>query len=71
MGCHGDQREDFPQRRIKPAIDAAIQRVLAQDLGGTAVVRFDDPQGVRCVVEAPLAEVAAPGGVMPMLRVGA
>ena len=48
-----------------------IQRVLAQDLGGTAVVRFDDPQGVRCVVEAPLAEVAAPGGVMPMLRVGA
>ncbi|WP_419758172.1 PAS domain-containing protein [Acidisoma sp.] len=47
-----------------------IQRILAQDLGGTAVVRFDCASGVVCVVEAPLAEVAAPGGVVPLLRVG-
>ena len=47
-----------------------IQRTLAQDLGGTAVVRFDDPQGVRCLVKAPLAEVVAPRGMVPLLRVG-
>jgi PAS domain S-box-containing protein len=48
-----------------------IERTLAQDLGGVAAVHFDDPEGVRCIVEAPLAKVAASSGMIPLLAVGA
>jgi hypothetical protein len=48
-----------------------IERSLSQDLGGAASVHFDDAQGLRCVVEVPLAEIAAAEGKVELLRVGA
>jgi len=36
-----------------------IERILASDLGGAAHVIFDDPEGVICQIEAPLAVVLA------------
>jgi two-component sensor histidine kinase len=36
-----------------------LERSLAQDLGGSVRIGFDDPAGVSCLIEAPLAEVAA------------
>jgi PAS domain S-box-containing protein len=46
-----------------------VTRSLAQDLGGTARLDFE-PEGVRCVVEAPLAEVAASAEVASAPRFG-
>jgi len=46
-----------------------VERSLAQDLGGTVEIIYG-PEGVTCVVEAPLAEVAAPAEVAAFLRVG-
>ncbi len=46
-----------------------IERSLAHDLGGTTRIDFAEA-GVTCVVEAPLAGVVAPAGVVPLLRVG-
>jgi PAS domain S-box-containing protein len=48
---------------------AMIEGALASDLGGTATLYFD-PEGVRCVIEAPLDEVAADAGDFVLLRVG-
>jgi PAS domain S-box-containing protein len=36
-----------------------IERILAQDWRGKSRVSFDDPTGIRCHIEAPLAEVVA------------
>ena len=46
-----------------------IERSLAQDLGGTASIRFE-PAGLVCVVEAPIDEVSAPAEVVQFPRVG-
>ena len=45
-------------------------RVLTQDLGGVVRIDFDDPAGVTCLIEAPLAEVAALAGVVPFPSLG-
>jgi len=47
-----------------------IERGLAQDLCGTVRISFDDPEGVTCLVEAPLMEVAALAAIVPFPRVG-
>ncbi len=47
-----------------------IERTLAQDLGGTARISFDDAAGVTCVLEVPLHEVAASVTVVALPRVG-
>ena len=47
-----------------------LERSLAQDLGGVVSVGFGDPGGVTCLVEAPLAEVAASADVVPLPLVG-
>jgi two-component sensor histidine kinase len=36
-----------------------IERILASDLGGVAHLILDDPEGVICHIEAPLAAVLA------------
>jgi two-component sensor histidine kinase len=46
-----------------------IEGALACDLGGTATIHFD-PAGVRCVIDAPLDEVAAQSGDMALPLVG-
>ncbi len=46
-----------------------IEGALAWDLGGTAKIDFE-PAGVRCVIEAPLAEVAARAEKVALPRVG-
>ncbi len=46
-----------------------VERSLAQDLGGTVEITYG-PEGVTCVVEAPLAEVAAPAEAAAFPRVG-
>ena len=46
-----------------------IERSLAHDVGGEAVIQFE-PAGVRCVITAPLAEVAASADIKPFPRVG-
>ncbi|WP_203076149.1 PAS domain-containing protein [Falsiroseomonas ponticola] len=46
-----------------------IERSLAHDLGGTTRIDFA-AEGVSCVVEAPLAGVVAPAGVVALPRVG-
>ena len=45
-----------------------IERSLALDMGGTVQIVFK-PDGVVCVIDAPLAEVAADTTVIPFLRV--
>jgi two-component sensor histidine kinase len=47
-----------------------LERSLAQDLGGSARISFDDPAGVRCLVEAPLTEVVSTAEVYSFPRVG-
>jgi hypothetical protein len=39
-----------------------IEHTLGSDLGGSARLDFDDPEGVTCVMETPLAQVSAPAG---------
>jgi PAS domain S-box-containing protein len=46
-----------------------IERSVARDLVGTASIDFA-PDGVACVIEAPLAEVAATAEVLHLPRVG-
>ncbi len=46
-----------------------VERSLAADLGGSARICFDDPGGVRCIIDAPLAEVVATDA-MSFPRVG-
>jgi two-component sensor histidine kinase len=46
-----------------------VERSLAQDLGGTVRIEFA-PDGVVCRMDAPLAVVAAPAGVVPLVSVG-
>ncbi|WP_241667261.1 PAS domain-containing protein [Muricoccus nepalensis] len=46
-----------------------IKRSLAHDLGGTTRIDFD-LEGVTCKLEAPLAGIAAPEGVLPLPLVG-
>lgn len=46
-----------------------IERSLAHDLGGTTRIAFE-AEGVSCVVEAPLAGVVAPAGVVALPQVG-
>ncbi len=48
-----------------------LKRGLAQDLGATVDLNFDDPAGVACTIEVPVAEVSAPGSVMPLPSVWA
>jgi two-component sensor histidine kinase len=47
-----------------------IERGLAQDLCGTVRISFDEPEGVTCLVEAPLTEVTASAAIVPFPRVG-
>jgi len=47
-----------------------IERMLAQDLRGATRIDFDDPRGVVCRIEAPLAEVIATAGTLSFPRVG-
>lgn len=47
-----------------------VERSLAQDLGGTARIDFGDPEGIRCLIEVRLSEVAAPTGAPPFPQVG-
>jgi PAS domain S-box-containing protein len=47
-----------------------VQRGLAQDLRGTVRLSFDDPRGVVCTIEAPLAEVTSQAAVVPLPSVG-
>jgi two-component sensor histidine kinase len=46
-----------------------IERSVARDLGGTAVISFE-PQGVACVIEAPLESIASSAQVLRLLNVG-
>ena len=46
-----------------------IERSLAQDLGGTAVMTFA-PKGISCAIDAPLAELVASAQVTVFPRVG-
>jgi two-component sensor histidine kinase len=46
-----------------------IEGALAWDLGGTATISFE-PGGVRCVIDAPMAEVGAPPDKVALLRLG-
>ncbi len=36
-----------------------LERTLAQDLGGSARISFDTPEGITCQIQAPLSEVVA------------
>ncbi len=47
-----------------------VERSLAQDLGGTVAISFDDPLGVTCLAEAPIAEVVASAAAVPFPQVG-
>ena len=47
-----------------------IERTLAQDLGGTTQISFDNPAGVMCHVEAPLAQVRMTAAIGVLPRVG-
>jgi PAS domain S-box-containing protein len=47
-----------------------IERSLAMDLGGAAVIRFER-EGVTCSIDVPLSEVAAVADVVAFPRVGA
>jgi PAS domain S-box-containing protein len=47
-----------------------IERSVARDLCGTASMNFD-PDGVSCILDAPLAEVALTAQVLHLPRVGA
>jgi PAS domain S-box-containing protein len=47
-----------------------LERTLAQDLRGTTMISFDDPRGVVCRIEAPLAEVIATAETVSFPRVG-
>jgi hypothetical protein len=46
-----------------------VEGALAADLAGTVTIHFE-PDGVRCVIEAPLEEVAARPDDMVLPRVG-
>jgi PAS domain S-box-containing protein len=56
-----------PQRRGFGS--CMIEGALAHDLGGGAAIHFE-PDGVRCVLEAPLEEVAARTGNPGLLHLG-
>lgn len=45
-----------------------IERILAHDLGGLSRLDFNDPRGVTCTIETPLAHVVAPAQAPPLLR---
>lgn len=47
-----------------------LEGVLAQDLGGTTQICFDDPHGLVGVITAPLQEVAAMAELVPFPAVG-
>jgi len=47
-----------------------VERNLAQDLGGTVDIGFDNPEGIVCLIEAPLAEVTTSAVVTAFRRVG-
>ncbi|MGV8938166.1 MAG: HWE histidine kinase domain-containing protein [Allorhizobium sp.] len=47
-----------------------LEGILAQDLGGTTRISFDDPRGLVGVIEAPLEEVAALAELVPFPVVG-
>jgi PAS domain S-box-containing protein len=47
-----------------------VKRGMAQDLGGTVQLSFDDPRGVVCSIEVPLAGVVAPAELVPFPNVG-
>jgi PAS domain S-box-containing protein len=64
---HGGPPVTLPSRRGFGT--RLVERSLAQDLGGTVEIIYG-PEGVTCVVEAPLAEVAAPAEVAAFPRVG-
>lgn len=48
-----------------------IERILVQDLGGMIRLRFDDPAGVTCVIEAPLSQLMVPATAPSFPRIGA
>ena len=48
-----------------------IERILASDLGGVVHLRFDDPEGVICHIEAPLAAVVASARSLTLPQVNA
>jgi PAS domain S-box-containing protein len=60
---------DMPQH--KGFGSRLIERILAQNLGGMIQLRFDDPAGVTCVIEAPLSQVIASANAPAFPRVGA
>jgi two-component sensor histidine kinase len=47
-----------------------LERSLAQDLGGSALISFEAPEGLTCVIEAPLAEVISTADALSLPRVG-
>jgi PAS domain S-box-containing protein len=47
-----------------------LERTLAQDLGGSARINFEVPEGVTCLIEAPLAEVISTADALSLPRVG-
>ena len=47
-----------------------IERILAKDLGGVIHLRFDDPNGLTCVIEAPLAQMAPAPATLPFPKIG-
>jgi PAS domain S-box-containing protein len=48
-----------------------IERGLARSLEGRVQLSFNDPAGVCCLIEAPLAKISAPAEVLPFVRAGA
>jgi PAS domain S-box-containing protein len=62
---HGGPHVNIPDRRGFGT--KLVERVVAQDLGGTSRVFFDDPGGVRCRIEAPLSMVVAVAIPLPVV----
>jgi PAS domain S-box-containing protein len=48
-----------------------VERLLTRDLGGVAILDYDDPEGCTFVLETSLANVVAPRELPPFPRVGA
>jgi PAS domain S-box-containing protein len=68
------------KERQGPAVEPPIRKgfgtrliecILAPDLGGVIRLHFDEPQGVSCVIEAPLRQVTAPATLLSFPHIGA
>jgi PAS domain S-box-containing protein len=64
----GGPRVSLPSRRGFGS--QLIEHSLAGDLGAEVRLKFDDPQGLTCLIETPLAQIAAPAGVWPIPQIG-